>query len=80
MNSAHASLIRTAQQKAVQYPAGTGALLESLVRELSRRDAQRVLDLVGCLEEECRRRVRRFQRLRPRGLRRPRRTLRHAVS
>ena len=51
--SHRAALIREAQQVAAQHSRATGHLLESLVREVSVANAERVLELVRRLEGEA---------------------------
>jgi hypothetical protein len=53
--SQRAGLIRAAQQVATQYSVATGYVLESLVREVSLPNAERVLELVRRVDDEARR-------------------------
>jgi hypothetical protein len=57
----HADLIHAAHPVAAQYSDATGALLETLVRELTRVNAERVLELVRRVDAEARRAAREEQ-------------------
>jgi hypothetical protein len=68
-----ADRIRVARRLAQRYSPATGALLETLVRELGERQGQQVLALVARLETELTRRGRKYRRhrLRVRARREP---------
>jgi hypothetical protein len=51
--SQRAVLIRKAQLSATQYSVATGHLLESLARELTLVNAERVLELVRRVDDEA---------------------------
>jgi len=46
-------LVRAAQRTGTQYSVATGHLLESLVRELTLANAERVLELVRRVDDEA---------------------------
>jgi len=48
-----AALIRAAQDAAVQYSLPTGQLLETLVREVTADQAERVLDLARRIDDDA---------------------------
>jgi hypothetical protein len=51
--SQRAVLIRAAQRTGTQYSVATGQILESLVRELTLANAERVLELVRRVDDEA---------------------------
>ena len=52
MPGARAAMLRRAQHVASHYSPATGAQLETLIRELTLRQAQRLLDLVRAVDDD----------------------------